>query len=293
MINLTWLQTFCTLIETGHFTRTAEKLTMTQPGVTQHIQKLEQSLRHALIHREGKSFRLTEAGEKVYKQGLLSLSQLREMEESLNVDNPFVGRCRIASPGSLGLKLYPQLLNWQQQHPALQIDFEVAPNHSIEKNLEEQKLDIGLITRAVKSPSLICRPLAAEHLCLVTSSDVKAVDWPTLLELGYINHPDGAHHATLLLGANYREFARFDQLPHRGFSNQIGMILEPVSRSLGFTVLPAHAVAAFPHQQAICSHKLDIPVSETIYLAQQKWDILPKRLNKVVELITQELAGDL
>lgn len=291
MINLTWLQTFCTLIETGHFTRTAEKLVMTQPGVTQHIQKLEQSLGHALIRREGKSFRLTEAGEKVYHQGLVSLSQLREMEESLNIDSPFIGRCRIASPGSLGLKLYPQLLNWQKEHPGLQIDFTIAPNDSIERELEEQKLDIGLITRATKSPGLVCRPLATEHLRLVTSSNVENVDWPTLVELGYINHPDGAHHATLLLGANYPEFSRFDQLPHRGFSNQINMILEPVSRGLGFTVLPAHAVDAFPRQQEIRCHKMATPVSETIYLAQPKWEILPKRLKTVVELITQELTG--
>ncbi|WP_350608878.1 LysR family transcriptional regulator, partial [Pseudoalteromonas sp. AC40-MNA-CIBAN-0181] len=37
MINITWLRTFCTLFEVGHFTRTAERLHMTQSGVSQHI----------------------------------------------------------------------------------------------------------------------------------------------------------------------------------------------------------------------------------------------------------------
>ncbi|WP_281648220.1 LysR family transcriptional regulator [Parendozoicomonas sp. Alg238-R29] len=290
MINLTWLHTFCTLIETGHFTRTADKLVMTQPGVSQHVQKLEQSLGCSLIQREGKGFHLTEAGEKVYRQGLISISQLKEMEESLKTDDPYRGRCRIATPGSVGLKLFPALLEWQKQHTGLQVDFSFAPNNSIEQGLEDRKLDIGLITRRVKKPGLTCRPMAAEHLCLVTSVDVPKIDWPTLLELGYINHPDGEHHATLLLGANYPEFIKFDQLPLRGFSNQIAMILEPVSRGLGFTVLPAHAVAAFPHQHLIYNHRLNVPVSETIYLAQQKWDALPKRMNKVIELITHELT---
>ncbi|WP_338063630.1 LysR family transcriptional regulator [Marinobacter flavimaris] len=32
MINTAWLRTFCTLVEVGHFTRTGERLHMTQSG---------------------------------------------------------------------------------------------------------------------------------------------------------------------------------------------------------------------------------------------------------------------
>ncbi|MGL5799515.1 MAG: helix-turn-helix domain-containing protein, partial [Plesiomonas sp.] len=37
MINPIWLKTFISLVDTGNFSRTAEKLNMTQPGVSQHI----------------------------------------------------------------------------------------------------------------------------------------------------------------------------------------------------------------------------------------------------------------
>ncbi|MGC7906805.1 helix-turn-helix domain-containing protein [Vibrio anguillarum] len=36
-----WLNTFKTLVDIGHFTKAAELLHMTQPGVSQHINKLE------------------------------------------------------------------------------------------------------------------------------------------------------------------------------------------------------------------------------------------------------------
>lgn len=52
MLNPVWLTTFKTLIEVGHFTKTAEKLFMTQPGVSQHIRKLEESCGAALIERD-------------------------------------------------------------------------------------------------------------------------------------------------------------------------------------------------------------------------------------------------
>ena len=65
MLNAQWLETFVTLCETGHFTRAAEQLNMTQPGVSQHLQKLEAQIGQSLISRQGKSFSPTPAGEAV------------------------------------------------------------------------------------------------------------------------------------------------------------------------------------------------------------------------------------
>ena len=67
MLNPNWLNTFKTLIDVGHFTKTAEKLFMTQPGVSQHIRKLEGACGHALIRRHKKNFEVTEQGRLVYE----------------------------------------------------------------------------------------------------------------------------------------------------------------------------------------------------------------------------------
>ena len=68
MMNITWLRTFCALVEIGHFTRTAEHLHMTQSGVSQHIHKLEAQLELALLIRQGKQFSLTDAGQRLYTE---------------------------------------------------------------------------------------------------------------------------------------------------------------------------------------------------------------------------------
>ncbi|GAA5191184.1 LysR family transcriptional regulator [Ferrimonas gelatinilytica] len=291
MVNLGWLQTFCTLVETGHFTRTAEKLAMTQPGVSQQIRKLERHFGQNLLQREGKGFTLTEAGERVYQQAQQTLFQLDALEQGLKRDSDIEGRCRLASPGSLGLRLYPGLLDLQVAHPGLCIEYAFAPNHSIETQLAGRQLDLGLITRPAQLPELASRPFAEEPLYLVTPADLERPDWLTLMDLGYIDHPDGAHHASLLLSDNFPEFEQVSQLPRRGFSNQIGLILEPVARGLGFTVLPAYAVAAFAHQEGIRHHRLTNPVSETIYLVQRRHQRLPKRFDRIINTMTQ-LLGD-
>ncbi|WP_193164134.1 LysR family transcriptional regulator [Microbulbifer hainanensis] len=282
MINTTWLHTYCTLVEVGHFTRTAERLHMTQSGVSQQVRKLESQVGIPLLVREGKQFTLTDAGERLYKEGRSVIQALANLAQRVGEDPPFQGLVRIMSPGSVGLRLYPHLLALQKQHPQLVIDYRFAPNTDVENAIADDGVDIGFMTSASSREEVRCQPVATEALLLVTPAAVANPDWAQLLELGFIDHPDGSHHAGLLLGANYPEFENSSMFESRGFSNQISLILEPVSMGLGFTVLPAYAVEAFPKPQRIKIHHLPKPVSETLYLASRRDKPVPSRVNTVM-----------
>lgn len=67
---------------------------------------------------------------------------------------------------------------------------------------------------------------------------------------------------------------RIDQLPVRGFTNQIGTILDPVARGLGFTVLPRFAVRAYARQQAIRVVDAAPPVRDSLWLVHRaEWPL--------------------
>lgn len=270
MINLIWLKTFCTLVEVGHFTKTAELLYMTQSGVSQQVKKLEQQLGTALLIREGKSFSLTDAGIKLNQQGQNLLQRSAELEKAIKYDDQYTGTVSIASPGSIGLTLYPYMLDIQQQHATLSIDYKFAPNKNIAQDLVERKIDIGLVTELSKAENIVSQKVTDEPLVLVTSHDISRISWEKLTKIGFINHPDGQHHAQLLLRKNFPQFEHISQLEHRGFSNQISLILEPVSRGIGFTVLPLNAVNAYGNPQALKVHALENSVNETLYLCQNR-----------------------
>lgn len=74
MLNTQHLITFKTLVETSSFTQTARLLGLTQPAVSQHIQKLERALGETLLIRHGRSTELTEAG-KILFQHVIELNQ--------------------------------------------------------------------------------------------------------------------------------------------------------------------------------------------------------------------------
>mgnify|MGYP000023504909 CR=1 FL=1 len=73
MLNTQHLMTFKALVETGSFTKTAMLLGLTQPAVSQHIQKLERCLGEPLLVRRGRTTDITPAG------GVL-LQHIKELE---------------------------------------------------------------------------------------------------------------------------------------------------------------------------------------------------------------------
>lgn len=278
MINPSWLRTFATLVEQGHFTKTAEILAMTQPGVSQHIKKLEEYYSTALIHRHGKQFEVTPAGEQVYRFAQEWIQNEQDLKEQLKRDDPYSGTCSMASPGALGLRLYPQLLSLQKQHPDLRILYEIAPNHRIESELLNGHLDFGLMTRQPTSSTLIAKPVSQERLCLIAPKAFHSSRYEDLQELGLISHPDAAHHTGLLFQANFPDqFLGVSDFPVKSYINQINLILEPVAAGLGFTVLPASALKAFHNREAIHTIDLPFPVYETVYQVYKRHRTLPAR----------------
>jgi DNA-binding transcriptional LysR family regulator len=282
MINPVWLRSFCTLVEVGHFTRTAESLFMTQSGVSQHVRKLEEYLGLPLLIREGKRFTLTTAGDRLYKEGHKLILSLSDLEQQVGLDPTHEGIVRVASSGSVGLKLYPHLLNLQQRYPKLIVEYRFAPNRDIERLIAEHKVDIGIMTCLSTLNEVSLTAIAEEELLLVTPSSVSEPNWDALLALGFIDHPDGAYHAGQLLGVNFSEFQNSQQFKRSGFSNQINLILEPVSMGLGFTVLPSHAVGAFKNKDKVNVHQLAKSVSETLYMGTHNNTFTPNRVKTVI-----------
>jgi DNA-binding transcriptional LysR family regulator len=282
MINPVWLRSFCTLVEVGHFTRTAENLNMTQSGVSQHIRKLEEYLDQQLLIREGKGFTLTTTGDRLYHEGQQLLLSLSNLEQQVGLDPSHEGIVRLASPGSVGLKLYPHLLNLQKRYPKLVIEYRFAPNSDIEKMLAEHRVDIGIMTCLSNLSEVSLKVIAEEELLLITPREVIEPSWDQLLALGFIDHPDGAYHASQLLNVNFPEFQHSNQFKRSGFSNQINLILEPVSMGIGFTVLPHHAVEAFKEPGKVNVHRLTHKVSETLYMGTHTNKFTPNRVKTVI-----------
>lgn len=288
MINPVFLRTFMSLVKTNHFTRTAELLNMTQPGVSQHIKKLEAMLGKPLLNRYGKKFELTSTGEVLFQYGLQLADAESELLEKVADDELYVGDCKLACSGSMAMQLYPKLLQLQQQYPGLILSVEAAPNPKIVERVKINQSDIGIVTRPIDDPKLEQERLGEDSLCLVVPAKAKA-SWQSLMELGFINHPDGHHYANQLLEANFAtDFLGMDEIPQSGYINQLSQILLPVSLGLGFTVIPKSALDAFPYPDRIRCVILEHPIREAVYLINKKHRTLPCRYQLITALLKKQ-----
>lgn len=248
-LNPAWLRAFVAVCESGSFTRAAAMLDLTQAAVSQQIQRLEAECGPLLIRRTRQAS-LTPAGVKVLAYAREMVQAHARLRLALADHDPHVGQISIASPGSIGLLLYPRLLALQQAHPGLSVSYRAAPTAEIIAAVLASRAELGIVTHQPDDARLTTELFARESLCLVVPAQVADASWPALVRLGYIDHPDGMDMGRRLLARVYPG-QRIDQLPVRGFTNQIGTILDPVARGLGFTVLPRFAVQAYPQQQAI------------------------------------------
>lgn len=73
------LEYFCAVCKHGSFTQAAEELFVSQSAISQQVKALETELDVELLHRKGRSFTVTPAGQVLFRKGTDILSQLEDL----------------------------------------------------------------------------------------------------------------------------------------------------------------------------------------------------------------------
>lgn len=250
MLNPQWLRTFATLAKRGNFTRTAEQLNLTQAAVSQHVQRLEERLGPLLIRRP-RQLELTPAGRALLDYCTEVGDADQRLQQRLSSADAEHGEVSLITPGSIGLTLYRHLLDIQQAHPGLSIRHRFAPDTDVLEAVLDNRFELGLVTLPPTDARLTVSRFAEEPLELVVPAGEAIRTWADLQRLGFIDHPDGQAMAGRLLSRRFPGHPGVHTFPCHGFTNQISLILEPVARGLGFSVLPRYARLAFSKPESI------------------------------------------
>ncbi len=76
---------FYEVVRLGSFSKAADTLFMTQPGVSNHIMQLEVQTRHKLLQREKGRLILTKEGKIIYKYAERIETLAKELEKTIKV----------------------------------------------------------------------------------------------------------------------------------------------------------------------------------------------------------------
>ena len=227
-VDIDWLRTFLTVLETQSFTRTAEILLRTQPAISQQIKRLEETVGAPLISRYRNQIMPTATGlvVKSYAEGIIGLND-RMVADLLDGAPPVL---RIGLPDDFAAIFLPEILRSAAQHlPNTEISCYSGYSVTLAKRVAAGELDLAIMTAEPHAESL---HVISEPLVWVAHPDFSVHDRPL---------PVAVYHDHCAVRASGLDALERNQIPYRisHSSNANSMIVTAVRGGHAIGVMPA------------------------------------------------------
>jgi LysR family hydrogen peroxide-inducible transcriptional activator len=227
--------------EAQNFTRAAERLSVTQPALSQQIINLEKELGRKLLHRLGRKAVLTEAGMVFIERARRILFEADNATKELQDDPALERRINVGAIPTVAPYLLPELiLRCRSAHPNLQIEVREDFRSQLVRGVLEGDLDLAIAAHPVTNPQVAVEPLLTEPLLLAVSRAHPLAAKPR------VHAADLAGETFVILGSSsslaeqVQNFCGDHKLtPHVGFRcAQIATVKALVAVGAGISILP-------------------------------------------------------
>ncbi len=230
------------------YSRAAQELSITQPGVSFHMKGLEQEYGAHLFERVGKRLYLTDAGRTLagYVQRLALLEEEAQvaLQELKGLES---GLLEVGASATIGIYLLPEIVGeFRKRHPGVKVNLRVGnKRHTLERLLRNE-LDFGLVAGPVTDSSLIAEPYLDDELVVIVAPTHRFARQPVI-------YPGELRRETFLVreqgsGTQERMDERLSQLGiEPADTMQLGSteaIKQAVAANLGISLASRYTVEA-------------------------------------------------
>lgn len=147
-LNLDHLRAFVQVVELGSFSAVAERMNLSQPAISLQLRQLEKRLGVRLVERVGRRATPTAAGSELLGHaGRIEAAVAAALDDMARHATGGTGRVRLGTGATACIYLLPALLReLRRRLPALEITVSTGNTADIVKAVQENRLDIGLVT---------------------------------------------------------------------------------------------------------------------------------------------------
>lgn len=293
-LNLGNLATFRLVIQRGSFSAAADGLGISQPAVSLQVRQLEQFLRTRLVERTGRGIKATAAGlalldhsdriEQVVEEAIRSVS-----ESSHEIS----GALTLGTGATACIHLLPPLLQQlRENHPLLRVGVTTGNTLDVVRAVEENRLDIGLVTLPASGRSLVVMPVLDEEFVLIHSlsqeGEMSRSTPDALHSLPLIAFESGSGTRDLIDGwfdAHGLEMSPVMQL------GSIEAIKRMVRAGLGYSIVPRMAVENAADREGLSVRSLNPILHRQLGIVMRQDKILSKGIAEVIRLLRESAIG--
>ena len=166
------LITLLKVYETGNYTRAAEKLSLTQPAVSQHIKQLERELDVTIFDRTGSKIRPTPEGQLVIQYAERMVSLYASLKQSLLDHKHTIDRLRVGVTHTAESNLVSEVLaKYTERNDKMKITIQTDTISNLYDMLKNYRIDIAVVEGDVADSSIKSIMLDTDCLVLAVCND--------------------------------------------------------------------------------------------------------------------------
>ncbi|MGW2744032.1 LysR substrate-binding domain-containing protein [Streptomyces sp. NPDC001450] len=245
-MELRHLQHFVAVAEDQHFTRAAERLMVSQSGLSASIRALERELRAPLFVRTTRRVTLTEAGRALLVEAERILAQVRSAHEAVAaVQGVLRGTLALGTEQCIaGVHVAQLLAGFRRRHPDVEIRLRQAGSGALAEEVAAGRLDLAFAYRTqadddqLRSVSLTSEPMTVlchpDHRLAAAGAVLTPDDLAGEVFVDF--HPDWGPRRTTdsaFAAAGVRRTVALEV-------NDVHSLLDLVDENLGIAVVPRH-----------------------------------------------------
>ncbi|MFE0329695.1 LysR family transcriptional regulator [Streptomyces sp. NPDC058960] len=271
-MELRHLQHFVAVAEDQHFTRAAERLMVSQSGLSASIRALERELRAPLFVRTTRRVTLTEAGRALLGEAERILAQVRAAHEAVAaVQGVLRGTLALGTEQCIpGVHVAGLLAAFRRRHPDVEIRLRQAGSGALAEEVAAGRLDLAFAYRTqADTDQLRSMSLTSESMTVLCHPDHRLASRGAVLtpeDLGgevFVDfHPDWGPRRTTDAAFSAAGVRRTVALE----VNDVHSLLDLVDENLGVAVVPRHFRHKRPSLTALPLKTAAGPEYETVAL---------------------------
>jgi LysR family transcriptional regulator for metE and metH len=230
-------------------TRAASRLRLTTSALSHQLRQLEELAGAPVFHRDGRSMRITAAGETLVDAARQALAVVQDAEERLHRgDSPQPEIIRLCTHCYTGYAWLPSIISSFMEQSEGRIDVRISVESTREPftALRERHLDLVLTLHRPTDPDFAAQPLFEDEMLLLVapSHRLAGKSWVSVSELQHehlILHPDQIEESRF-----FRDHLAPGGIRPRRFTGLMltDAIVAMVKAGLGVTVLPRWTTAS-------------------------------------------------
>jgi LysR family hydrogen peroxide-inducible transcriptional activator len=165
------LKYFIAIVETGSFSRAAERCNVAQPSLSQQIKKLEIEIGHLLFDRLGRTVVLTDAGRMMIPKARTILDEIQEIKMEIHSGiEEGQGSLAVGFIPTISPFILPVFIRWfSQKFPDASLEVHEDLTDEIVRKIVSAELDVGITSLPIKNKLIQTEEILTENLLVASS----------------------------------------------------------------------------------------------------------------------------